>query len=78
MDLKRRLVKLETSAASRQARIEPDYSEEDLACMQGIIDRIYADPERYANRIAIFDASSRVSPHRSKSAMREAYRTGSA
>ncbi len=55
VNLKRRLAKLETSAATRQARIEPDYSEEDLACMQRIIDRIYADPDRYANRIALFE-----------------------
>ncbi len=39
----------------RQARVEPLYSEEDLACMQRIIDRVYADPERYADRIALFE-----------------------
>ena len=55
MDLKRRLVRLETSAAAQEACSEPVYSQEDLDCMQRIIDRTYADPERYAKRIALFE-----------------------
>ncbi len=58
MDLKRRLAKLETAGAVRQARVEPVYSDEDRAIMQRIIDRMYADPERYAARIAIFEQAS--------------------
>ncbi len=34
---------------------EPVYSEEDLAIMQRIVERTYADPVRYASRIAIFE-----------------------
>ena len=55
MDLKRRLVKLESLAAVRHAHMEPTFSPEDLACMQRIIDRVYADPQRNAGRIAIFE-----------------------
>ncbi len=54
MNLKRRLAKLETVAVS-QARSEPVFSEEDRAIMQRIINRMYADPVRYAKRIAIFE-----------------------
>ena len=55
MDLKRRLARLETAAAVRQDRTEPVFSDEDRAIMQRIIDRMYADPERNAKRIAIFE-----------------------
>ncbi len=55
MDIKRRLAKLETRAAARHARMEPTCGPGDLACMQRIIDRVYADPERYADRIALFE-----------------------
>ncbi len=55
MDLKRRLAKLETAATACQARTEPVFSEEDLAIMQRIINRTYADPVRNAKRIAIFE-----------------------
>ena len=55
MDLKRRLAKLETAAALRQAGTEPVFSERDRAIMQRIVDRMYADPVRYAKRIAIFE-----------------------
>ncbi len=55
MDIKRRLAKLESRAAARHARMEPALGPGDLACMQRIIDRVYADPERYANRIALFE-----------------------
>ncbi len=51
--LHRRLAKLESLAAIGQA--EPVYSEEDRALMQRIIDRWYADPERHAKCIAIFE-----------------------
>ena len=61
MDLKRRVVKLETSAAVRQARTEPVYSEEDLAIMQRIVNQTYADPERYASRIALFERFAQTS-----------------
>ena len=44
--LNRRLAKLESLAAIRQ--VEPVYREEDRARMQQMIDRWYADPERYA------------------------------
>ena len=54
MNLKRRLAKLET-AALHQAGTEPVFSEEDRAIMQRIVNRWYADPERYAARIAIFE-----------------------
>ncbi len=55
MDMKRRLAKLESRAAARHARMEPTLGPGDLACMQRIIDRVYADPERYADRIALFE-----------------------
>ncbi|MHC4447652.1 MAG: hypothetical protein ACYSXF_07730 [Planctomycetota bacterium] len=55
MDLKRRLAKLESLAAGRQTRMEPVYSEEDLAIMQRIVERTYADPVRYASRIALLE-----------------------
>ena len=55
MDLNRRLAKLETAGAVRQARVDPVYSDEDRAIMQRIINRIYADPVRNANRIADFE-----------------------
>ncbi len=51
--LHRRLAKLESLAAHRHA--EPVYSEEDRAIMQRIVDRWYADPERHAKCIAIFE-----------------------
>ncbi len=51
--LHRRLAKLETLAASRN--VEPIYSEGDRAIMQRIINRRYADPERHAKCIAIFE-----------------------
>ncbi len=51
--LHRRLARLETLAAIH--RVEPVYSEEDRAIMQRIINRWYADPERHAKRIAIFE-----------------------
>ena len=35
--------------------MEPVYSEEDVAIMQRIVDCMYADPVRYAARIAIFE-----------------------
>ncbi len=57
MDLKRRLAKLESRAAGCQARMEPVYSEEDLAIMRRIVERTYADPVRYASRIALFERS---------------------
>ena len=55
MDIKRRLANLESQAAARHARMEPTCGPGDLACMQRIIDRTYADPERYADRIALFE-----------------------
>ena len=58
MDLKRRLVKLETSATVRQERMEPVYSEEDRAIMQRIVDGWYADPVRNAASIAILERAS--------------------
>ncbi len=54
MNLKRRVNKLESSVAKRTPP-EPVYSEEDLAIMQRIVERTYADPERYAARIALFE-----------------------
>ncbi len=57
MRLKRRVARLESSAGLRPPP-EPVYSEEDVAIMQRIIDRMYADPERYAARIAIFERIS--------------------
>ncbi len=51
--LHRRLAKLESLAAIGQA--EPVYSEEDRARGQKMIDRWYADPERYARYIATFE-----------------------
>ena len=59
MDLKRRLAKLESSVAAQQPR-EPVYSEEDLAIMQRIVERTYADPERYASRIALLERCART------------------
>ncbi len=54
MNLNRRVAKLESSAGA-QSPPEPVYSEEDLAIMQRIVERTYADPVRYASRIAIFE-----------------------
>ncbi len=54
MDLKRRLAKLETAAVS-QGRRGPVFSEEDRAIMQRMINRWYADPERYARYIKSLD-----------------------
>ncbi len=54
MDLKRRLAKLETVAVS-QGRRGPVFSEEDRAIMQRMINRWYADPERYARYIKSLD-----------------------
>ena len=54
MDLNRRVAKLESSAGIK-APTEPVFSEEDLAIMRRIIERTYADPVRYASRIAIFE-----------------------
>ena len=44
MNLKRRVNKLEVSAAKRTPP-EPVYSEEDRAIMQRIVNQTYADPE---------------------------------
>ncbi len=54
MNLNRRVTKLESSAGIK-APTEPIFSEEDLAIMQRIVERTYADPVRYASRIAIFE-----------------------
>ncbi len=54
MKLKHRVAKLESSAGITLPP-EPVYSEEDLAIMQRIVERTYADPVRYASRIAIFE-----------------------
>ncbi len=54
MDLKRRVAKLESSTGAKSPP-EPVFSEEDLAIMQRIVERTYADPVRYASRIAIFE-----------------------
>ncbi len=62
MDLKRRLAKLETTATARQARTERVYSDEDLAIMQRIVNQTYADPERYASRIALFERLGATRP----------------
>ncbi len=61
MDLKRRVSKLESSAATRTPP-EPVYSEEDRAIMQRIIERTYANPERYAARIALFERFGATRP----------------
>ncbi len=58
MDLNRRVAKLESSAGA-QSPPEPVFSEEDLALMQRIVDRTYADPVRYASRIALFERCGR-------------------
>ncbi len=54
MELNRRVAKLESSAGIK-APAEPVFSEEDLAIMQRIVERTYADPVRYASRIALFE-----------------------
>ncbi len=54
MDLSRRVTKLESSAGAKSPP-ELVYSEEDLALMHRIVERTYADPVRYASRIAIFE-----------------------
>ncbi len=54
MDLNRRVAKLESSSVAMSPP-EPVFSEEDLAIMQRIVERTYADPVRYADRIAIFE-----------------------
>ncbi len=61
MDLKRRVNKLESSAVERTPP-EPVYSEEDRAIMQRIIERTYANPERYAARIALFERFGATRP----------------
>ena len=58
MDLNRRVAKLESSAGAKSPP-EPVYSEEDLAIMQRIVERTYADPVRYADRIALFERFGR-------------------
>jgi hypothetical protein len=40
--------------------MQPAYSEEDLAIMRRIIERTYADPERYAARIGLFERFARM------------------
>ncbi len=54
MNLNRRIAKLEDAAAVRPPP-EPVFSDQDLAAMQRIVERTYADPMRYARRIAIFE-----------------------
>ncbi len=54
MELRRRVAKLESSAGVKWPP-EPVFSEEDLAIMQRIVERTYADPVQYASRIAIFE-----------------------
>ncbi len=58
MELKRRVAKLESSAGAKSPP-EPVYSEEDLAIMRRIVERTYADPVRYASRIALFERFGR-------------------
>ncbi len=53
MHLKRRVAKLESTAAAHEARLE--LSPEDRAIMQRIVAQTYADPVRYAKRIALFE-----------------------
>ena len=55
MDIKRRVAKLESRAATRHARMEPAFSAEQLERMQRIMDRLYADPEQHADSIAIYE-----------------------
>ena len=61
MDLKRRVSKLESFAAKRTPT-ERVYSEEDLAIMQRIVERTYANPKRYAARIALFERFGATRP----------------
>ncbi len=60
MDLNRRVAKLESSAGAKSPP-EPVFSEEDLAIMQRIVERTYADPVRYADRIALFERFAQTS-----------------
>ncbi len=60
MDLNRRVAKLESSAGAKSPP-EPVFSEEDLAIMQRIVERTYADPVRYASRIALFERFAQTS-----------------
>ncbi len=59
MHLKRIVAKLESSSVMR-APPEPVYSEEDLAIMQRIVERTYADPVRYAARIALLERCAMI------------------
>ena len=59
MNLNRRVAKLESVAALRRPP-EPVLSDEDRAAMQRIVDRTYADPVRYAKRIALFERCGMV------------------
>lgn len=63
MHLKRRVAKLESSAAAHRARLEPELSPEDRAIMQRIVERTYADPVRYAKRIALFERAKATIAH---------------
>ncbi len=54
MSLSRRVRTLEDRMLPREPP-ELEISEENRAIMQGIIDRAYADPVRYADRIALFE-----------------------
>ncbi len=60
MELKHRVAKLESSAGAKSPP-EPVYSEEDLALMRQIVERTYADPVRYADRIALFERFAQTS-----------------
>ncbi len=54
MALDRRVANLEAQARLRAPQ-EPVFSEEDCAIMQRIVTNTYADPVRYAKRIALFE-----------------------
>ena len=60
MELNRRVANLESSAGA-QLLAEPVFSEEDLAIMRRIVERTYADPVRYADRIALFERFAQTS-----------------
>ncbi len=60
MELRRRVAKLESSAGVKSPP-EPVYSEEDVALMRRIVERTYADPVRYADRIALFERFAQTS-----------------
>ncbi len=53
--LQRRLARLEASSGARLVRLEPTYEPEDVAIMQRIIEQMYADPVRYAARLAVYE-----------------------